>query len=52
VLRYYIRVAETMMWADRPEVLMRDLPRPDDLPPGIGPPRGILSISARTSCFV
>src|SRR5258708_5466177 len=41
VLRYYIRVAETIMWADRPEELMQDLPRPEDLPPGIDPPRPI-----------
>ena len=41
VLRHYIRVAETIMWADRPEELMQDLPRPDDLPPGIDPPRPI-----------
>src|SRR3984893_16579540 len=41
VLRYYIRVAETIMWADRPEELMQDLPRPGDLPPGIAPPRPI-----------
>ena len=29
------------MWADKPEELMRDLPRPEDLPPGIDPPRPI-----------
>src|ERR1700720_412945 len=39
VLRYYIRVAEKLVWADKPEELMRDLPRPEDLPPGIDPPR-------------
>jgi hypothetical protein len=27
--------------ADKPEELMRDLPRPEDLPPGIDPPRPI-----------
>src|ERR1700738_1834540 len=41
VLRYYIRVAEKLVWADKPEELMRDLPRPEDLPPGIDPPRPI-----------
>ena len=41
VLRYYIRVAEKIVWADRPEELMQYLPRPEDLPPGIDPPRPI-----------
>ena len=41
VLRYYVRVAEKLVWADKPEELMRDLPRPEDLPPGIDPPRPI-----------
>ena len=41
VLRYYIRVAEKIVWADRPEELMQHLPRPEDLPPGIDPPRPI-----------
>src|SRR6202011_1256119 len=41
VLRYYIRVSEKIVWADRPEDLMRYLPRLEDLPPGIDPPRPI-----------
>ena len=28
VLRYYIRVSDKIVWADRPEELMRHLPRP------------------------
>ena len=31
---YYIRAAERLVWADEPEELMQDLPRPEDLPPG------------------
>ena len=41
VLRYYIRVAEKIEWADRPEDLMQHLPRPDDLPPDFESPRPI-----------
>jgi predicted phage terminase large subunit-like protein len=41
VLRYYVRVDEKIQWADKPEELMRDLPRREDLPPGIDPPRPI-----------
>jgi predicted phage terminase large subunit-like protein len=41
VLRCYIRVSDKIIWADRPEELMQDLPRPEDLPPGIDPPRPI-----------
>src|ERR1700758_2906552 len=41
VLRYYIRVADKIEWADRPEELMQQLPRPQDLPPGIELPRPI-----------
>src|SRR6201987_4362190 len=41
VLRYYVRVAEKNIWADRPEELMQDLPPPGDLPPGIELPRAI-----------
>jgi predicted phage terminase large subunit-like protein len=41
VLRYYIRVAEKIVWADKPEELMRDLPKREDLPAGIEPPRPI-----------
>src|SRR5207302_11481404 len=38
---YYVRVDEKIQWADKPEELMRDLPRREDLPPGIDPPRPI-----------
>jgi hypothetical protein len=37
VVRDYIRVSDEIIWADRPEELMQDLPRPEDLPPGINP---------------
>src|SRR5438270_3621440 len=40
-LRYYIRVAEKLVWADKPEELMRVRPRPEAMPPGIDPPRPI-----------
>jgi Terminase large subunit, T4likevirus-type, N-terminal len=38
LLRYFIRVAEKIVWADRPGELMEDLLRGQDLPPGIDPP--------------
>src|SRR5438477_1100605 len=41
VLRYYIRLAEKIMWADTPEELMQQMTRPQDLPRGIDPPRPI-----------
>ena len=41
VLRYYIRVSDRIVWADRPEDLMQYMPRPEDLPPGVDPPRPI-----------
>jgi Terminase large subunit, T4likevirus-type, N-terminal len=41
VVRYFIRVAEKLVWADKPEELMQDLPPPGDLPPGIELPRAI-----------
>jgi predicted phage terminase large subunit-like protein len=41
VLRYYVRVAERIVWADRPEELIQYLPLPQDLPPGVDPPRPI-----------
>src|ERR1700732_2364950 len=41
VLRYYVRVAEKTIWADRPEELVQYLPPPEDLPLGIDPPRPI-----------
>jgi predicted phage terminase large subunit-like protein len=41
VLRYYVRIAGNIVWADRPEDLMQHLPAPEDLPPGVDPPRPI-----------
>jgi len=41
VLRYYVRVAEKTIWADRPDELVQYLPQPEDLPPSIEPPRPI-----------
>src|SRR5271155_5528599 len=41
VLRYYIRVAGKIEWADRTEELMQYLPRPQDLRPGFELPRPI-----------
>jgi predicted phage terminase large subunit-like protein len=41
VLRYYVRVAEKTIWADRPEELVQYLPQPEDLPPSVEPPRPI-----------
>jgi len=41
VLRYYIRIAEKIEWADRPEDLTQHLPRPGDLPPDFESPRPI-----------
>jgi len=41
VLRYYVRIAGRIAWADRPEDLMQHLPPPEDLPPGVDPPRPI-----------
>ena len=41
VLRYYLRVSDDIVWADRPEDLRRYMPRPEDLPPGVDPPRPI-----------
>jgi len=41
VLRYYVRVAGKIVWADRPEDLLQYLPQPEDLPPGFDPPRPI-----------
>ena len=38
VLRYFVRIAEKIVWADRPEELMEDLRRGQELPPGIDPP--------------
>ena len=38
VLRYFVRIAEKIVWADRPEDLMEDLLRGQELPPGIDPP--------------
>src|SRR5712675_26724 len=41
VLRYFIRVSEKIVWADRPDDLMQYLPRLEDLPPGVAPPSPI-----------
>jgi hypothetical protein len=41
VLRNFIRIAERIVWADRPEELMQELLRGQDLPPGIDPPQPI-----------
>src|SRR5205823_4604630 len=41
VMRYYVRIAGRIVWADRPEDLMQHLPAPEDLPPGVDPPRPI-----------
>jgi predicted phage terminase large subunit-like protein len=41
VVRYYIRVADKIEWADRPEDLTQHRPRLEDLPPGFEPPRPI-----------
>src|ERR1700680_686721 len=41
VLRYYIRVAGKIMWADKPGEWPRDLRGREDLPPGMDPPRPI-----------
>jgi len=41
VLRYFIRVSEKIVWANRPEDLIQHLPRPEALPPGVDPPRPI-----------
>src|SRR6267378_2057417 len=41
VLRYYIRVSDRIVWADRADDLMQYMPRPEALPPGVDPPRPI-----------
>jgi predicted phage terminase large subunit-like protein len=41
VLRYYIRLSEKIIWADRPEDLMQQMTPSEDLPPGVDPPRPI-----------
>ena len=41
VVRYYVRVSENIVWADRPEDLLQHLPQPEDLPPGFDLPRPI-----------
>jgi hypothetical protein len=41
VVRYYIRIADKIERADRPEDLMQHLTRLDDLPPGFEPPQPI-----------
>ena len=39
VLRYFIRIGEKIVWADRAEELTEDLQQGQKLPPGIDPPR-------------
>src|SRR6201981_861798 len=39
VLRYFIRIGETIEWADRAEELSKVLRQSQKLPPGIDPPR-------------
>src|SRR6516164_5895067 len=41
VLRYYVRVAEKTVWADRPEELIDQMIRRQDMPPGADPLRPI-----------
>jgi len=41
ILRYFIRVSEKIVWADRPDDLMQYLPHLEDLPPGVDPPSPI-----------
>jgi hypothetical protein len=41
VLRYYVRVADKIEWADRPEDLMQHLSPMEDLPSGFDAPRPI-----------
>jgi predicted phage terminase large subunit-like protein len=41
VLRYNARVSDKIVWVDRPEDLMQDLPQTEDLPPGLDPARPI-----------
>lgn len=38
-LRYYIRVSDKIVWADRPEELIQQQAPLKDLPPGLEPPR-------------
>ena len=41
VPRYFVRVADKIVWADRPEDLIQHLPPPQDLPPDVDRPRPI-----------
>jgi len=41
MLRYFVRVGEQIIWADRPEDLLQYLPRPEELPAGVELPRPI-----------
>jgi hypothetical protein len=50
VLRYYVRVDEKIQWADKPEELMRDLPRREDLPPASTRRGRSASPSSRRGC--
>jgi predicted phage terminase large subunit-like protein len=51
VLRYFIRVAEKIEWADRPEELARNHSGAADLPAGIEPPRPISVTFVPTTVF-
>ena len=41
VMRYFVRVSDEIVWADRPEDLLQYLPQPGNLPPGFDLPRPI-----------
>jgi predicted phage terminase large subunit-like protein len=41
VLRYYVRDSGAIVWADRPEDLIKHLPPPEELPRDVDPPRPI-----------
>jgi hypothetical protein len=41
ILRYYVRVADDIVWGVRPQDLLPYMPRPEEIPPGVDPPRPI-----------
>ena len=51
VLRYLVRDAGKIVWADRPEDLIQYLPPPQDLPAGVEPPRPISVAFIRAKVF-
>ena len=51
VLRYFVRVAEKIVWRDRPEDVIQYLPLRQDLPPGVEPRRLISIIFIPASVF-